>query len=76
MQGTVLEAKDTAMNKADMIPALVGPHSKIWSFTSLINVTKEEIRMLRELVIGRPTIVQRVREGFFQEVIFIVTAEG
>lgn len=74
MQGTVLEAKDTAMKKADMIPSLVGPHSKIWSFTSLINAAKEEIRMLREFVIGRPTIVQR--EGFFQEVIFRVGAEG
>lgn len=42
MQGSFLGAKGAAMNKEDMIPALMGPHSKIWSFTSLLNATNKK----------------------------------
>lgn len=42
MQGTVLSVKNAAMNRADVIPALMSPHSKTWSFTNLTNATKEK----------------------------------
>ena len=48
-QSSFLGAKGAAMNKADMIPALMGPHSKIRSFTSLLSVTNEKNKDIRRV---------------------------
>ena len=63
MQGTVLGVKDVAINKAIMISALMGPHSKIQTFTSLIYATKEKSRVLRELVIEKPILLCSVSKS-------------
>lgn len=41
MQGTVLGARDAAITST-IVSALMGPHSKIQTFTGLIYATKEK----------------------------------